>query len=150
MITGAAANQEPKFTITDTKLCVPVVILSTQNNVKLLKQLESGFKRTINLVSEFLFYHLKMQIFEKVTSNIIFQLWNKKDYNVPIDGRNFFDQPIKSHLKPYDNIRMIATGQGDDCTTECLLDYPYFEKYQKFIAIYFQEEQLKKYDFVLF
>ena len=45
---------------------------------------------------------------------------------------------------------MIATGQGDDCTTECLLDCPYFEKYQKFIAIYFQEEQLKKYDFVLF
>ena len=41
-----------------------------------------------------------------------------------IDRRNFFDQPIKSDLKTYDNIRKIAKGQGDDCITGCLLDYP--------------------------
>ena len=41
-------NQEPIFTITDTKLYVPVVTLSTQDNAKLLEQLKSGFKRTIN------------------------------------------------------------------------------------------------------
>ena len=52
-----------------------------------------------------------------------------------IDGRNFFDQPIKNDLKTYDNIRKIATGQGDDYTTGCLLDYPYFKKYYKLIAI---------------
>ena len=34
-----------------------------------------------------------------------------------MDGRNFFDQPIKNYLKTYDNIRKIVTGQGDDCTT---------------------------------
>ena len=34
-----------------------------------------------------------------------------------MDGRNFFDQPIKNYLKAYDNIRKIVTGQGDDCTT---------------------------------
>ena len=43
-----AANQEPKFIIADRKLYVPVITLSSQDNVKLLKQLESGFKRTIN------------------------------------------------------------------------------------------------------
>ena len=43
-----AANQEPKFIIADRKLYVPVIILSSQDNVKVLKQLESGFKRTIN------------------------------------------------------------------------------------------------------
>ena len=48
LIAGTAANQEPAFTITDTKLYVHVVTLSTQDNVKLLKQLESGFERTIN------------------------------------------------------------------------------------------------------
>ena len=37
-----------------------------------------------------------------------------KDYNVIIDGRNFFDKPIKNDLKTYDKIRNIATGQGDD------------------------------------
>ena len=52
-----------------------------------------------------------------------------------IDERNFLDQPIKNDLKTYDKIRKIATGQGDDYTTECLLDCPYFKKYYKLIAI---------------
>ena len=64
-----------------------------------------------------------------------------KDYHVMIDGRNFFDQPIKNDLKTYDNIRKIATGQGDDYTTGCLLDYPYFEKYYKLIAIDLSKQQ---------
>ena len=42
------ANQNPTFGITETKLYVPVVTLSTQDNAKLLPQLKSGFKRTIN------------------------------------------------------------------------------------------------------
>ena len=58
-----------------------------------------------------------------------------------IDGRNFFDQPIKNDLKTYDNIRKIATGQGDDYTTACLQDYPYFKKYYKLIAIHLSKEQ---------
>ena len=45
-----------------------------------------------------------------------------------VDGRKFFYQPIKNDLKTYDNIRKISIGQGDDYTTRCLLDYPYFEK----------------------
>ena len=47
-----------------------------------------------------------------------------KDYNVMIDRRNVFNQTIKNDLKTYDNIRKIASGQGDDYTTGCLLDYP--------------------------
>ena len=45
-----------------------------------------------------------------------------KDYNVMIDGKNVFDQPINSELKTYENIRRIATGQGDDYTAGCLLN----------------------------
>ena len=48
IIDNPSVNQEPTFTIADTKLYVPVVILSTQDNAKLLQQLKSGFKRTIN------------------------------------------------------------------------------------------------------
>ena len=48
LVGGTAANQNPIFKITDTKLYVPVVTLSIQVNIKLLKQLESIFKRTIN------------------------------------------------------------------------------------------------------
>ena len=64
-----------------------------------------------------------------------------KDYNVIIDGRNFFDQPIKNDLKTYDNIKKIVTGQGDDYTTGWLLDYSYFKKYYKLIAIDLSKQQ---------
>ena len=57
------------------------------------------------------------------------------NHNVIIDGRNFFDQPLISGLKTYDNIREISTDQGDGNTIMCLLDYTYFTKYYKLIAI---------------
>ena len=47
----------------------------------------------------------------------------------------FFDQPINSIIKTYENIRKIAAGQGDDYTTGCLLDYSYFKDHYKLIAI---------------
>ena len=48
-------------------------------------------------------------------------------YNVLIDGRNFYGQPINDQVKKYDKIRKIATGKGDNYTTGCLLDYQYFK-----------------------
>ena len=42
-----------------------------------------------------------------------------KDYNIMIDGKNVFDQPIKSYIKTYENIRKITNGQGDDYPTGC-------------------------------
>ena len=51
------------------------------------------------------------------------------------DGRNFFIQPVKNNLITYDNIPKIVTGQRDDYTTGCLLDYNYFNNYNKMIAI---------------
>ena len=58
-----------------------------------------------------------------------------KDYNVMIDGRDFFDQPINSMNKTYENIRKISTGNGDDYATGCLLDYSYFNENYKLIAV---------------
>ena len=49
-----------------------------------------------------------------------------KNYNVLIDGRNFYDQSINDLIKQYDEVRKVSTGQGDDNTTGCLLDYAYF------------------------
>ena len=51
-----------------------------------------------------------------------------------IDGRDFFDQSVKNNLITCDNIQKIATGQGDDYTTGCLLDYNYFKDYYKMIC----------------
>ena len=77
------------------------------------------------------------------TSNKRYYLPNVeiKDYNVLIDGKNFFDQPIKNNKVTYENIRKIATGQGDDYTTGCLLDYPYFKENYKMIAIDLSKQQ---------
>ena len=133
-----------------------VVTLSTQNNIKLVKQLESGFKRTINWNKYPPKATNQAQSFQGVNRIFVLSLKNDngweslkqyylptveiKYYNVMIDGRNFFDQPIKSDLKKYGNIRKIATVQSDDYTTGCLLDYfilfyDIFKKYYKLITI---------------
>ena len=52
-----------------------------------------------------------------------------------MEARNFFDQPIKNDTKTYENIGKITTGQGDDYATGFLLDYNYFIKHYKIIAI---------------
>ena len=57
-----------------------------------------------------------------------------ENYNIEIDGRNFYDQPINNSVKQYDEIRKISTGQCNDYTTGCLLDYAFFEKYYRLIA----------------
>ena len=59
-----------------------------------------------------------------------------------IDGKNFFDQPIKDNKVTYENIRKIVTGQGDDYTTGCLLDYTNFKKYCKMIAVDLSKQQV--------
>ena len=58
-----------------------------------------------------------------------------------IDGKIFFDQPINSNIKTYENIRKISTGQEDDYTTGCLLDYSYFKDHYKTIAINLSKQQ---------
>ena len=56
-------------------------------------------------------------------------------YNIEIDGRNFYDQPINDSIKQYDEVRKISTGKGDDYTTGCLLDFSYFEKNYRIVAV---------------
>ena len=58
-----------------------------------------------------------------------------------VDEKNFFEQPVKNDKVTYENIRKIAVSQGDDYTTGCLLDYTYFKKYYKMIAVDFSKQQ---------
>ena len=78
---------------------------------------------------------MKIGLIKQYTQGIILY------YYIIIDGRNFFYQPTKYNLKTYDNIRKTATGQGDDYTTGCLLDYPYFIEHYKLIAIELSKQQ---------
>ena len=63
-----------------------------------------------------------------------------------INGENFFDQPIKNKKITYDNIRKIATGYGDDYTTDCWLDYPYFIETYKIIAVDLSKQKALDFD----
>ena len=51
-----------------------------------------------------------------------------ENYNIEIDVRNFYDQSTNDSIKQYDEVRKISTGQGDDYTTGCLLDFAYLKK----------------------
>ena len=61
-----------------------------------------------------------------------------KNFTAMIDWKNFFDQPVKSDMRTYDSIGKIATGQGDNYTTGCLLDYNYYNM----IAIDLSKQQV--------
>ena len=58
-----------------------------------------------------------------------------ENYNIEIDGRNFYDQPINDSIKQFNEIRKKLTRQGDDYTTGCLLNFAYFEKNYRLIAV---------------
>ena len=60
---------------------------------------------------------------------------NITNYNVLINGKKFYDQPINDQIKKYDEIRKIATGKGDDYTTGFLLDYQYFKDHYQLIVV---------------
>ena len=57
-----------------------------------------------------------------------------ENYNIKIDGRNFYDQPVNDSIKQYNEVRKISTGQAYDYTTGCLLDFVYVEKNYRLIA----------------
>ena len=65
-----------------------------------------------------------------------------KNYNVLIDGRNFYDQPINEIIKQYDEVRKVSTGYGDDYATGCLLDYAYFKDNCRLIAVDLSKKKL--------
>ena len=78
---------------------------------------------------------MKMKMIQHHIQNYYLPKVEIKDYNIKIDGRNLFDQPINNDIKTYGNIRKIANDQGDDYTTGYLLDYPYFKENYKVIAV---------------
>ena len=142
------------FQITDTKLYVPVVTSWTENDKRLLEQLRIGFKRTIkwnkyrskmtnqtknnnlNYLIDPTF--IKVLSFENENHRTSFSKYyvpnvQIKDFNVLIDGKSFFDMPIKNGEETYKQI--IEMGRNNDYTTDNLLGYGYFSKHYKFIAI---------------
>ena len=56
-------------------------------------------------------------------------------YNVIIDRGNFYDNPIENYVEKYRELKKVMTGKGEDYTTGSLLDYNYFRKHYKLVAV---------------
>ena len=145
------------FKIKGTKLYVPVVTLLAKDDNNFLEQLKSGFKRTIkwnkyrsemsNQTKSNHLNYLNDPTFTKVNRLFVLSFENDhlfqsimyqkllciKDFNVLIDGKSIFDVPVKNKEGAYEKIMSIT--KNNDYTTGNLLDYEYFSKYYKLIAI---------------
>ena len=154
------------FTINDCKLYVPVVTLSKDDEIKLLTNLKLGFKTEIiwnkyrsQMTTEAINNNLNILIdptFTNVNRLFVlpyqtandrqsfsrFYLQNVmvKDYNLIIDKSAFFDLPIKTEEEAYEKI--IDISRNNEYTTGNILDYDYFKKHYKLIAIDLSKQQV--------
>ena len=138
---------------------LPVVTLSTKDDNNFLEQLKSGFKRTIkwnkyrsemtNQTKTNNLNYLIDPTFTKINRLFVLLFGNEeerasflkyyvpkvqmKDFNVLIDRKSFLDVPVKNKEEAYEKI--ISVSKNNDYTTGNLLDYEYFSKHYKLIAI---------------
>ena len=146
------ASTDASLAINDCKLYIPIVTLSKDDEIKLLTNLKSGFKREIEwnkyrsqMSAEAINNNLNILIDPTFTNvNRLFVLayqavdnrqsfFMVKDDNVIIDKLAFFDSPIKTEEEAYEKI--IDISKNDEYATGNLLDYDYFKKCYKVIAI---------------
>ena len=153
LIASVGANQDSTFTTTHTEFYAPVITLPTQGDVKILKQLESGFKRSTNwnkyrsiittqaqnrylellLDPGFQGVHRLRAIFSSNHRNkklLCYDRWKK-----------CFWSTTKNDFRVYDKIQKIGTGQGDHSTTGCLCLLLHFENYYKLIVTDIRKQQ---------
>ena len=157
----SSAGTAATFTITDAKLYVPIVTLRIEDNKKLSKLLNEEFKGSIYWNKYRVIFRNYNDDYIRERIDASFQGVNKlfvlpygsgnnitdensyrryflprikvTNYNIEIDGRNFYDQPVNDSIKQYDEVRKISTGKGDDYIAGCLSDFPYFERNYKII-----------------
>ena len=147
----SSARDSAKIKITDAKLHVPIVTISTKDNVNLTKQLSDGFKRSAYWNNH---QTIPVKVIENETNicellsasfqgvkRLFFLAYDATDDNKAgikdnkKYGRNVYDQPVNDLIKQYDELRKVSTGQDDDYTTGCLLDYAYFKDKYRLIAV---------------
>ena len=155
---------EAVFIINDTKLYVPVVTLSKEDNKDFIEQQNKGFQRSIywneyktkeinenadvfkyiNLEPSFQgIYTLFVMAYKGENGQPARNGQRKyylpridlEKYNVIIDGRNFYDNPIESDIEKYRGLKKVMIGKGEDYATGSLLDFNYFDKHYKSVAV---------------
>ena len=163
------------FIINDTKLYVPVFTLSKEDNKDFTEQQNKGFQRSIywneyktkeqneNGDDDAVKYISLDPSFQGVNRLFIMAYGraagqpdrnSQQKYYLPridfkeyviIDGRNFYDNPIESDIEKYRELKKVMIGKGEDYTTGSLLDYNYFKKHYKLVAVDLSKQKEKVY-----
>ena len=159
-------NGNAVFIINDTKMYVPVVTLSKEDNKDFTEQQNKGFQRSIywnEYKTKEINENADANVFKYINLDPSFQGVNRlfvmaynraggqptrkgqqkhylpridlEKYNVIIDGRNFYDNPIESDTEKYRELKKVMIGKGEDYTTGSLLDFNYFDKHYKLVAV---------------
>ena len=111
-------------------------VINPETNIyELLVALFQGFKRLFVLAYVIAVNNVNDEAGIKDNRKYFLPRGKIKNYNVMIGRRNFYDQPIKDLTKQHDEVRKVSAPQGDDYTTECLLDYAYFKDNYRLIAV---------------
>ena len=162
----STADDNAVFIMNDTKLYVPGVTLSKEDNKDFIEQQNKGFQRSIywnEYKTKELTEDADANVFNYINLDPSFQgvnrlfvmAYNRVDgqptrngqrkyylprislskYNVIIDGRNFYDNPIESDIGKYRELKKVIIGKEEDYTTGSLLDYNYFDKHYKLVAV---------------
>ena len=165
---NSAAPTNATLAINDCKLYIPVVTLSKDDEIKLLTNVKSRFRREIEwkkyrsrMTTEAVNNNLNILVdptFTNVNRLFVLAYQNAddrqsfsqfylpkvmvKDYNVIVDKLAFFDLPIKTEEEAYEKI--IDISRNNEYTTGNLLDYDYFKKYYKLIAIDLSKQQVAR------
>ena len=157
---------EGVFIINDTKIYVPVVTLSEEDNKDFIEQQNKSFQRSIywnEYKTKEINENADANVFKYINLDPSFQGVNRlfvlaynrvdgqptrngqrkyylpridlKKYNVIIDGRNFYDNPIEGDIEKYRELKKLMIGKGEDYTTGPLLDCNYFDKHYKLVAV---------------
>ena len=154
------------FIINDTKMYVPVVTLSKEDNQDFIEQQNKGFQRSIywnEYKTKEINENADANVFKYINLDPSFQSVNRlfvmaynrangqptrngqrkyylpridlEKYNVIIDGRNFYDNPIESDIEKYRELKKVMIGKGKDYTTRSFLDFNYFDKHYKLVVV---------------
>ena len=153
------------FIINDTKMYVPVVTFSKEDNKDFIEQQNKGFQRSIywneyktKEINENpdvnLFKYINLDRSFQGVNRLFVMAYNRANgqptrngeqkyylpridlekYNVIIDGRNFYDNPVESDIEKYRELKKVMIGKGEDYTAGSLLDFSYFDKHYKLVA----------------
>ena len=159
-------NGNAVFIINDTKMYVPVVTLSKEDNKDFIEQQNKGFQRSIywkeyktkeinETADGNVFKYINLDPSFQGVNRLFVMAYNRENgqptingqrkyylpridlekYNVVIDGRNFYDNAIESDIEKYRELKKVMIGKGEDYTAGSLLDFNYFDKHYKLVAV---------------